>query len=205
MMIIKNRLALVILAALIQISSAIFAADFTITATATGTLNDGTLSINVQPDQSMVGQPGSMFITAKLLNGTWLYATSTGWQPWDPSTPLPPYITTTLQATNNLTPILDMNVTHYSGAIIYAGYGPNMASMMSNNTYTPVYTIPGINSAYGQLYSNAILRGVTQSDVYIYNDTNTTSYGPAYANIVSSPTSMLACICLLYTSPSPRD
>lgn len=191
----KNRLLLIILVALIQASSAVFSAEFIIKATATGILNNGTLSINVQPDQSMVGQPGSLFIAAKLPSGAWSYPTSTGWQQWDPSMPLPPYLTTTLQATNNFTLIQNMSVTQFGGATIYAGYGSSMAAMMSNGTYNPVYTVPGISSsAYGQLYSNSILRGVTLNDVFIYNDTNTTPYGPAYANIVSSSSSMLACM-----------
>ncbi len=67
--------------------------------------------------------------------------------------------------------------------------------MINNGTYNSIYTVPSItNSTYGQLYSDSIMNGVTLNDVYIYNDTNTTSYGPAYANIISSPSNMLACL-----------
>jgi len=48
-------------------------------------------------------------------------------------------------------------------------------------------------SAYGQRYSNSILRGVKLSDVYTFNDTETTLRTPAYANIWTSPSNFLQC------------
>lgn len=52
---------------------------------------------------------------------------------------------------------------------------------------------------YGKLYSRDILRGATLKDVYIYNDKRTTSYGPAYANIVAGTSNFIKC-----TPPSGR-
>ncbi|MGR8980629.1 MAG: hypothetical protein ACU84H_11150 [Gammaproteobacteria bacterium] len=49
------------------------------------------------------------------------------------------------------------------------------------------------NSIYGQRYSQSILRGVKLSDVFTYNDTETTEFGPAYANVWTSPPNFLQC------------
>jgi hypothetical protein len=49
------------------------------------------------------------------------------------------------------------------------------------------------SSNYGKRYSMAILRGVKLSDVFTFNDTDTTSYGPAYANVWTSPSNFLKC------------
>ncbi len=46
---------------------------------------------------------------------------------------------------------------------------------------------------YGQRYSNNILRGVRLSDVFEYNDTDTTVFGPTYANIWLEESNFLAC------------
>lgn len=48
-------------------------------------------------------------------------------------------------------------------------------------------------SVYGKQYSRDILRGVTLKDVYQFNDTQTTSLGPAYANIVEQASNFLKC------------
>ena len=47
---------------------------------------------------------------------------------------------------------------------------------------------------YGKRYSNNILRGVKLSDVFDYNDTDTTHFGPAYANIWLEKSNFLACL-----------
>lgn len=49
-------------------------------------------------------------------------------------------------------------------------------------------------SNYGRKYSNAILRGVTLKDVYRFNDLQTTSYGPAYADILEKGSNFLSCM-----------
>ena len=49
------------------------------------------------------------------------------------------------------------------------------------------------SSNYGKRYSNNILRGVKISDVYTFNDTETTRFGPAYANIWLEKSNFLAC------------
>lgn len=46
---------------------------------------------------------------------------------------------------------------------------------------------------YGWRYSNAILQGVNLSDVFTFNDTITTDFGPAYANVWTSPANFLQC------------
>ena len=46
---------------------------------------------------------------------------------------------------------------------------------------------------YGKQYSRDILRGVTLKDVYQFNDGQTTSLGPAYANIVEQSSNFLKC------------
>lgn len=52
---------------------------------------------------------------------------------------------------------------------------------------------PITTSVYGRRYSNAILQGVSLSDVFTYNDTETTAFGPAYANVWTSPSNFLQC------------
>lgn len=49
------------------------------------------------------------------------------------------------------------------------------------------------SKVYGKLYSRDILRGVTLSDVYTFNDRRTTTYGPAYANIVNESSNFIQC------------
>jgi hypothetical protein len=46
---------------------------------------------------------------------------------------------------------------------------------------------------YGDRYSQSILRGVKLSDVFTYNDTKTTDFGPAYANVWTASSNFLAC------------
>ncbi len=46
---------------------------------------------------------------------------------------------------------------------------------------------------YGWRYSNDILQGVSLSDVFTFNDTITTAFGPAYANVWTSPANFLQC------------
>lgn len=120
--------------------------EFAIKATSVGSPNNLTLYVNVQPDQSVYNQPGSFFVVARLQNGTssgvWYYPASVGWQQWDPNTPLPPYITTIVQATNNFTLLQNMDVSSYPGATIYVGYGSSIASMISAGTYNSVYRVP---------------------------------------------------------------
>ena len=52
---------------------------------------------------------------------------------------------------------------------------------------------------YGKLYSRDVLRGVSLKDVYTFNDKRTTTYGPAYANIVNGSSNFIKC-----TPPSGR-
>ncbi len=54
-------------------------------------------------------------------------------------------------------------------------------------------------STYGHRYSKSILRGVKLSDVYTFNDTVNTDFGPAYANVWTSSANFLQC-----TPPSGR-
>ncbi|WP_143735987.1 hypothetical protein [Methyloprofundus sedimenti] len=49
-------------------------------------------------------------------------------------------------------------------------------------------------SNYGKRYSKDILRGIKISDVYSFNDTDTTRFGPAYANIWLEKSNFLACL-----------
>lgn len=136
---IRNWISFVIIGLLIQAGNTVFAADFAIKATPASTQNTVNLSVNVQPDQSTYGQPGSFFVVAQsLASGDWFYPTLSGWQSWNPSSPLPPYITTTMQATNNFA--LSAPLAAYG--TISVGYGSNMASMLNNGTYTNVYTSP---------------------------------------------------------------
>ncbi len=48
-------------------------------------------------------------------------------------------------------------------------------------------------TVYGKRYSRNILRGVHLKDVYEFNSTSTTPYGPAYANILAEPTNFVSC------------
>ncbi|MCF6765330.1 hypothetical protein L3V82_06065 [Thiotrichales bacterium 19S3-7] len=50
------------------------------------------------------------------------------------------------------------------------------------------------NKIYAHEYSNAILNGVSVSDVYTFNAKNTTTYGPSYADIVTTSSNFLQCM-----------
>ena len=118
-----------------------FAHESSIEGVSSGTSDNLTLKVIVQPDHMMIGEPGSFFVAARLSNGNWYYPVSTGgWQSWDPIAPLPPYLRTTLQATNTFTPISNMDVSRFSGAMVYAGYGSDMAAMMKKSAYNLVYS-----------------------------------------------------------------
>jgi hypothetical protein len=47
---------------------------------------------------------------------------------------------------------------------------------------------------YGKAYSQIILKGVNVQDTFIFNDTNTTKYGPAYADITTNNANFLQCL-----------
>ena len=118
-----------------------FADESSIEGVSSGTSDNLTLKVIVQPDHMMIGEPGSFFVAARLSNGNWYYPVSTGgWQSWDRIAPLPSYLRTTLQATNTFTPISNMDVSRFSGAMVYAGYGSDMAAMMKNSAYNLVYS-----------------------------------------------------------------
>jgi hypothetical protein len=66
------------------------------------------------------------------------------------------------------------------------GKGVKASSPSTNNN---------INSrTYGRRYSNSILRGVKLSDVFTFNDKDTTEFGPAYADVWTIPSNFLACM-----------
>jgi hypothetical protein len=52
---------------------------------------------------------------------------------------------------------------------------------------------PATSEAYGKIYSQDILAGVTLESVYLYNALWTTNLGPAYANIVEQSSNFLKC------------
>jgi hypothetical protein len=108
-----------------------------------GTIRSETLSITIKPDSSMVGQPGSLFVSALMPDGvTWYSNNGSGWQLWNSSSTMPPYSTSTsLPATSLITPINNMDLSPFVGSKIYAGYGSTYASMQSNGTYVPVFVV----------------------------------------------------------------
>ena len=65
---------------------------------------------------------------------------------------------------------------------LFADVTSNTANKQNNET------------KYGQAYSNIILKDVTISDVYIFNDKNTSKYGPAYADITTNHSNFLQCL-----------
>jgi len=142
----RNWLVLAVIGALSQLCGVSLAATsvtggYTYSINQSGSLQNQTLNITISPDQSMVGNPGSVFVSAKLPNGAWYsYAPSSGWQQWNQNTPMPSYANTPrMPATITITPIQKMDVSPAVGTIIYAGYGLNSATMFSNNTYSAVY------------------------------------------------------------------
>lgn len=74
-------------------------------------------------------------------------------------------------------------------AMVFALGIPLSVSAAAGNQELP-FSRPEI---YGWRYSNAILQGVSLSDVFTFNDTITTAFGPAYANVWTSPANFLQC------------
>lgn len=143
----KNWLVIAVIGVLLQVCGVSLAATsanggYTYSINQSGSLQNQTLSITINPDQSIVGQAGSLYVFALLRNGSWLsYTPATGWQPWTPATAMPAHTSFSyMPAANTITPIQKMDVSSAVGATIYAGYGLVSASMFSNNTYSPVYT-----------------------------------------------------------------
>lgn len=164
-----NLLLSIVMSTLMQMSANVFALDFLIKATP-DLQNSGILNINVQPDATMIGQPGSLFIASQLPNGSWLYPTLSGWRSWNPNTPLPPYLTTMLQASNNF--IFPNNMYTSATATLYAGYGANMASMVKNGTYTPIVTPTIATSTLSMAVGTASICGILQTNnvqTFVFN------------------------------------
>ncbi len=134
---------------LIQTNNLVFAVTKgSITAWPTTSVDNLSLLVTIEPDPTVQGQPGALFVAAQLADQTWYYATKAGsWQVWDPKSPLPPFLsTTTLEASYSFLAMQGANLSTYAGATVYAGYGPDLQSMITDSTYNPVYFVPNVNS-----------------------------------------------------------
>ena len=134
---------------LIQTNNLVFAVNQgSITAWPTPSVDNLSLLVTIKPDKTVQGQPGALFVAAQLADQTWYYATNAGsWQVWDTKSPLPAFLsTTTLEASYSFLAMQGANLSTYAGATVYAGYGLDLQSMITDSTYNPVYFVPNVNS-----------------------------------------------------------
>lgn len=107
-------------------------------ATASGSANNLTLDINIIVPRRDKGKTGKLYIGA-LLGKQWYLRTQKAWVPWK-SGPLPAYSSGKL-GSRTVSLYAGEDVSTFSGAEIYAGYGTSDADMLNGNKYTKVYTI----------------------------------------------------------------
>lgn len=107
-------------------------------ATASGSADHLTLDVNIVVARRDKGKTGKLYIGA-LLGNQWYLRTQKGWVPWK-SGPLPAYSTGKL-GSKTVSLYSGENVSAFSGAEIYAGYGASDADMLNGKKYTKVYTI----------------------------------------------------------------
>lgn len=74
------------------------------------------------------------------------------------------------------------------GDDLYASETGDVKEFSISSSYDQRYS-----SNYGRRYSRSILRGVRLRDVFTYNDTETTNFGPAYANVWTFKSNFLQC------------
>jgi hypothetical protein len=119
----------------------VWGGQFAISGRASGSVNDQTLTVTIEPAVEDVGKSGATYIAALLSTGQWFFLTEHGWLPWA-SGDYPTFATGTL-GTTTATPLQHMDVSGLPGAAIYAGYGTSSASMLANGTYALVYRVGG--------------------------------------------------------------
>ena len=99
--------------------------------------------------QSLTGQfrfPGALTnsegnLYVALLKGDELYFQSNGqWRPYQPGFEPGPYVSGQLQNTD-LTILSGQDVSRFSGAVLYLGYGRNLNELLANRQYAPVFVI----------------------------------------------------------------
>ncbi|HIG66090.1 MAG TPA: hypothetical protein EYQ43_11200, partial [Methyloprofundus sp.] len=143
----KSIYAMLMFFVLLPINNSVFAdTKGSIVGYPSTSLDNLTLMVTIDPIEAEQGKPGSLFVAAQLPNKTWYYPTETGWQVWDPATPLPPYQSTILKASNSIIAFGNLDVTFHEGTTIYAGYGSDSQAMLAHGTYSPVYIVPSVDS-----------------------------------------------------------
>ncbi len=143
----KSIYAMLMFFVLLPINNSVFAdTKGSIVGYPSTSLDNLTLMVTIDPIEAEQGKPGSLFVAAQLPNKTWYYPTETGWQVWHPATPLPPYQSTILKASNSIIAFGNLDVTFHEGTTIYAGYGSDSQAMLAHGTYSPVYIVPSVDS-----------------------------------------------------------
>lgn len=106
-----------------------------------GTPQKQTLSVTINPDRAMVGQVASVYVFGKKPDGTWFsYTASNGMQSWDGVSAMPAYASYSyLLSAITLSTFTGLDLSAFTGTVLYAGYGSTSSSMITNNTYSPVY------------------------------------------------------------------
>jgi len=101
---------------------------------------------------------------------------------------------------NTAVPLLCLRLPLMRRLALWLSLSLSMLFMSGNHLYASdtggiKEFFPSIQSSiYSWQYSSSILRGVKLSDVYTFNNTKTTFFGPAYANVWTSPANFLQCM-----------
>jgi hypothetical protein len=93
-------------------------------------------NFNIAPAD--VGRTGSFYIAA-LLPDQLFFLTPNGFVKYTGG-PIPAYATDTL-SNRSITVLSGVNVTHFSGTTLYAGYGLNDADLIGNGKYDAIYAV----------------------------------------------------------------
>jgi hypothetical protein len=112
-----------------------------ISASASGTLQNLALSVNLQVDAATTGTLGNLYVVAYVPAANAYYAlTPTGWSPL--ATDIQPYAQGVVLGTHSI-PVLtgDLDLRGLGGALIYVGYGTSTNDLLNNKKYGLAYTL----------------------------------------------------------------
>ncbi|WP_374354993.1 hypothetical protein, partial [Chitinimonas sp.] len=119
-------------------SKAVEFSPMRIDAKATGTKNNFSLYLAVNPGSDLTGLPGNIYILAEYRD-TWLVNNGSGWFYWGGGE-IAPYFTGTLRD-YTVRLLSSTDVSQLSGLKIYAGCGVDVASVIAKHQYALVYSV----------------------------------------------------------------
>ncbi len=108
-----------------------------------GPMPKPTLTVRVQPDATEIGQPLKFYIGAVFQGQVFIKTTDSGWRLWAPGSPIPSIRSETGSSSHSIS-VLDgsLDLTAFSGAKVYVGYGRSEAEMLGAAGHLQqVYTV----------------------------------------------------------------